>query len=340
MKAMLPCVVVSIAVAVAAKPASAHFTGETGHSGRTGTTCRACHQGNAPVPTPSLSLAPVNPVLPPASGGIVPGARYTVSISVTGGPNLRWGFDCDSSGGSAILTSPTLMRVSSTRPQEVTHVTAGTRQSAWTFDWVAPATSGPVTFWLAVNSANNNDQNTGDGIGAMSLVFNAIAPEVLCRLGAVNTAGGIGNVVDVMTVNGSAGDSTRHLAVQTGQPFALGVGSYPGAPASIGYAIYAQNRENTAADITAHPLGLGNGCFPTPLSGGRATVVANILSADPMFGTAMFPGTPAGPGAILAVPRVPPRYAGRTFTLVAVVTDTQSPSGSYAFTNAIVMRVL
>ncbi|MBI1851058.1 MAG: hypothetical protein HYR85_12010 [Planctomycetes bacterium] len=318
----------------------AHPNGELNRSGRTGSTCRSCHGGTAAVPTASFALAPVNPLLPPTSVGIVPGARYTVSISVTGGPSLRWGFDADASAGAAVLTSPTLTRVSTTRPQEVTHVTAGTHQSSWSYDWIAPATADPVTFWLAVNSANNNNSDTGDGIGTTSVIFNSLPAEILARLGAVNTASGIDNVVDVLTIRGGAGDSMRHLGVQTGQPFSLEINAYPGAPASVPYAVYALNRENTAADLTPHPLGLGTGCFATPISGGRSTVVTNVLGSDAQFGSAMFPGTPAGPGAILAVPRVPARYRGRTFTLMAVVQDSQSPSGNYVFTNAIVMQVL
>ncbi len=320
--------------------ARAHVDGQFGSSGRSGSTCATvCHTGTAPRPTVTVDLVPRNSVLPPTTVGFVPGARYTVSIAISGGPGLRWGFTNDCSAGTAVVTSPTLMQRSGGRPQEVTHRRAGTTVNQWSYDWIAPTTASPVTFWIALNSANNNGSRFGDGIAAMSFVINPVPPEVVVRFGGVNQGAGIDSIVNVLAVNGSAGDDLRRVTLAVGGPFALDFASYPGAPPQIPYVLYALQRENGPGDISPHPFGIGNGCFPTPVVGGQPIVVLNTIGLETLLGRPVFRGTPFGPTTVLSVPSVPSSFVGQTVTIQALVPDSNAANGRGAFTNAIVMQI-
>jgi hypothetical protein len=327
------------AVVVVAPFARAHSTGEFGYSGRNGFTCTRCHGGNAAQPTVTVQLAPINTVLPPTSVGYVPGARYTVSISVAGGPNSRWGFDADASAGTGIVTQPTLTWHSS-RTQEFTHRSAGTQMNHWSYTWVAPTATPatPVTFWVAVNSANGNGGDTGDGIASTSFVVNPVPPEVVCRLGGVN--GDVNNVVNVLSVGGSFGDDQRRVTLQAGGSFSLEIAGYPSIGANpIPYVVYALPRENTAADVTPYPFGLGNGCFPSRVTGAHAITVANIVGQESLTGHPVFAGTPPGPGTILSASPIPANFTGVAITIQAIVPDSAAANHRGALTNAVVVQI-
>jgi hypothetical protein len=322
----------------AASPARANSHGIFGRSGRTISTCSACHGGVVSTPAAMLVIAPLNPAIPPPEAGLVPGATYVVTAFVTGGPAQVFGFDADASGGEAVLTEPDLTQRSPIRLEEVSQTLAGDRQTSWTWNWIAPSPMPPtVTFWLCVVSGNADGRTAGDGTATWRATFSALPPEVLVRLGDVNRGQGVDGMVDVFSVNGTVGDELRRAHVVTRAALVLALASHPGAPAVIPYVVYAIPRENGAADVTPHPFGLGSGCFPTPLAGGSPVVVANTFGREDLLGRPLARGTPLGPGAIVVVPSVPAR--GRVFTLQGIVPDAFAPNGRAAFTNAVVVRV-
>lgn len=58
----------------------------------------------------------------------------------------------------------------------VTHKSSGTALSTWTFQWTAPATNvGAITFYLATNVTNSNNNDTGDVIYTSQHVFGSQA---------------------------------------------------------------------------------------------------------------------------------------------------------------------
>ncbi|MBI3844213.1 MAG: hypothetical protein HY292_06190 [Planctomycetes bacterium] len=250
---------------------------------------------------------------------------------------MTFGFDSDSSAGTGIVTQGAFTQHSS-RSQEFTHRQGGTGRNQWSYTWVAPANPLPVTFWVSVNSTNGNGGSIGDGITSTSFILNPLPPEVLCRFGGVN--GGINSVMNVLSVNGSFGDDQRRVTLQAGGPFSLEIAGYPGAGSNpIQYVIYAVPRENTAADITRYPFRLGFGCFPSRLSGSLGLTVANTVGQESISGRPVFPGTPPGPGQILAASPIPATFAGVVLTVQGVVPDTASASGRGALTNAVVIQI-
>jgi hypothetical protein len=150
-------------------------TANTGAPGETTCAQSACHGQFAPT-LGNNSVATIEGL--PA--GYVPGATYELtarvsSASVTSFTQKRGGFQltakkADKSRGGQLVVGPgTKFNPASapaTRAQYLEH-TEGKPGSdvTWTFQWTAPAAgSGPVTFYIAGKSANNDGDTTGDRI--------------------------------------------------------------------------------------------------------------------------------------------------------------------------------
>ncbi len=315
-----------------------------GHSGRTpNLTCAlaTCHGPAAMPSVATFTMTPLNRELPSTMLGYVPGAAYTVTVRVTGGPDAARGFNFDSDAGTGRNISPVTTRknTSPLRPAEFTHSTIGRLQREWSFEWTAPSARQTVSFWLMGNSVNGNGRDTGDAPSTpVTMQLDPVPAEVLCRVGNVNDAAG--DPVPVLFVNGSRGDDSRTVEVPTGDtPMEIAVESYPGAPASIPYVIYALRRANRPDDEVTLPQGVGQFCFTIPLTGGSPVVVANTLGHEPNLGSPRVRGTQNGPGVVLAIPRVPSKVAGARITLQGLVPDSTAPSRA-AVTNAIVVSFL
>lgn len=145
-------------------------------AGRTGApgegNCTACHSGTVQngatqnILTLSQSGNPIS--------GYLPGETYDVSIT-TAVMSAKQGFEVtalnggNSAAGTFVAPSNTGTRAFSGNGRNyVSQNTAGSNSSSfptWDFTWTAPATdAGPVTFYLATNSANGNGQDGGDVI--------------------------------------------------------------------------------------------------------------------------------------------------------------------------------
>src|SRR5262249_54849527 len=132
----------------------------------------------------------------------------------------------------------------------------------------------------------------------------------------------------------------HRTAVAAGGPLSLDVASYPGAPSlGIPYVGYVKIGKNGPLDLTPLPRGTGTACFSIPPTGGSPVVLLNTLGHAAALGRPLFAGTPLGPGAILSVPKIPPKQQGLVFTSFLIVLDRYAPNGRVAVSNALVVTV-
>ena len=147
-----------------------------------------------------------------ASGAVyIPGVKQRIAVRVEDPDQQRWGFqltarlNSDLVKGQAGEFTPidTFTQVicedngpqpCAPGPQFIEHTSVGTRRgttggATFQFDWTPPATNvGKVTFYLAGNAANGNDQSTGDRIYTASMELSPLTPSAPSV-----TAGGIVN---------------------------------------------------------------------------------------------------------------------------------------------------
>jgi hypothetical protein len=118
-----------------------------------------------------------------------PGQAYTIDVTLADPDARRWGFEltalnaAGASVGSYAL--PAILQQSTAGNRTyVKHTSAGTfpgtpTSHTWQFTWNAPAAAtGPVTFYVAGNAANNSGTNVGDRIYATSFAFPEFDPQV------------------------------------------------------------------------------------------------------------------------------------------------------------------
>ncbi len=141
--------------------------GRTGSPGDGGATCTQCHYGNAQVQGGLISTTI------PASG-YVPGETYTITVTANMNGISKYGFEltAESTGGAKkgtfTITDPARTKKVNSGTA-VTHKSGGTAASgniiSWSTDWTAPAAgTGQITFYTALNAANNNGSSSGDHI--------------------------------------------------------------------------------------------------------------------------------------------------------------------------------
>lgn len=328
------------ALGIASREAAANAGGIFGRSGRTvGFTCSAaaCHGAGPGGSTADFALAPLDPDYPPVSLGFVPGAAYTVTVSVFGGPGVVHGFNWEANVGTARATDAnTQANTNEFHLAEMTNTLAGAGLATWSFEWTAPAERNAVGFWLSAVSGDGDATRAGDApTPSQSTQIQPLPLEILARIGNVNAAAG--DPVPILFVNDSRGDDARVLAVPTGagSVFRALFAPYPGGGSSIPYVLYAIERVNGPGDVATVP-GIGTSAFPFPPSGGAPIVVANTFGHFPRLGVPRLSGAPPGPGTILSRSDLPVRLAGTVLTLQGLVPDSTAPGGG-AVTNAIVL---
>jgi len=145
---------------------SANYSGIPG-----GLTCTNCHGGGVNAGPGSVGITTTIP-----GTGYVGGQTYSVSVTVTsGGSNgVLYGFSCSSTKQGTSTISGKFVAADATTLAKaggnyIVHNTAaagnGNPSHTFTFNWTAPVTgTGPITFYAAGNSANGNNENTGDNI--------------------------------------------------------------------------------------------------------------------------------------------------------------------------------
>ena len=150
-------------------------TGNTGAPGEQN--CTACHSGTALSGSTENVLTVLNGSTPVTQ--YTPGQQYTVSLSMTSSPAKK-GFQ------ATALTSANSMAgtftgqagntsINGTTKKYANHTsTSNTSTSApvWAWTWTAPAAgSGNVTFYVATNKTNSNNNDMGDMIYLSQHVF-------------------------------------------------------------------------------------------------------------------------------------------------------------------------
>jgi hypothetical protein len=176
--------------------------------------------------------------------------------------------------------------------------------------------------------------NGGDAFVAKVPPYN-----VLLRAGNMDTA--VENPVDVLFVNGSAGDDCyRTITNPAGMPVTVAMQSPPGGPNPAPFALYAWPGEAGADDVAEQPYDIGTACFPMPLSNGSPwappyTLVNNI-GYPFMLGNPRLPGVPPAPAYIVKNKILNPG----TWTLQGIIfDDNHNPNATkpVSLTNAIVL---
>jgi hypothetical protein len=143
-------------------------------------TCTDCHSGNV------QNGAAINTVTFADLGGQVtsytPGQTYAVNVTMASN-STKNGFEIvaltpsnTQAGTVAAVDAVNTKTVSFGGKTRITHKTAGTAFTSWSFAWTAPATNvGNVTFYLATNETNNQSNGTGDVIYTSQHVIGSTA---------------------------------------------------------------------------------------------------------------------------------------------------------------------
>jgi hypothetical protein len=153
-----------------------------GQSGAPGEqNCTSCHNGSSLDGSTENQLIINNDI----GFGITqytPGATYAVNLSMASNPSKK-GFQVTAlnpanemagnfvAGGNTQIKTAT---ISGAQRKYVTHKSSSNTSATqvWNWTWEAPATEqGPITFYVATNKANNNNNDNGDLIYLSQHVF-------------------------------------------------------------------------------------------------------------------------------------------------------------------------
>jgi hypothetical protein len=194
-------------------------------AGRTGapgeSTCTECHSGQVQSGA-GINSDGVTPVT-----SYVPGTTYNVAVtfSTAGSKN---GFQIvalnpsNAQAGTIAIIPGTGVQLlnGSAGKKYVTHNTTGNSQTQWGFQWTAPATNvGNVTFYLATNQTNANNNSTGDVIRTSQHVIGSVvgieekAPEMSLNVGYNSNLNSLSVNYNAL----SAGESSLNLTDLSGK---------------------------------------------------------------------------------------------------------------------------
>ena len=158
--------------------------GYSGSPGDNGRTCNQCHvAGSTYTPDFVVDGIPAN--------GYTPGQTYQLTLTVNNANSAKKGFEAcvedDSHQRQGSFANADTHTQAIHSNEYVTHTSSGTTQSAWTFNWTAPATAqGNLTLYFAVNIADGNGSTSEDfidsGSVAIPLDTNAMDDEVTASI--------------------------------------------------------------------------------------------------------------------------------------------------------------
>ncbi|MCC6700675.1 MAG: T9SS type A sorting domain-containing protein [Fluviicola sp.] len=186
-----------------------HIIRENGSpGGKTGApgdgTCTSCHAGTVQSGSNmnTITFADLNG----AVTSYTPGATYAVTI-IMNTSNVKNGFEIvaltpsNTQAGTVAITDATNTKtVSFGGKTRVTQKTAGTALTTWTFAWTAPATNvGNVTFYLATNVSNNQDNDNND------IIYNSQH--------IIGSTAGINEITSNFDLNANYNSSTNSIAL-------------------------------------------------------------------------------------------------------------------------------
>jgi hypothetical protein len=139
--------------------------GKTGAPGDA--TCTQCHSGTVQSGS-GFNLVTLSSGGNPVSE-YLPSTTYQVTVTMYTN-NVKNGFEIvplnpsNTMAGTFSITDATHTKtITSLGKTRVTHKSAGTSLTSWSFNWTSPATNvGTVTFYLATNQTNSDAGSTGD----------------------------------------------------------------------------------------------------------------------------------------------------------------------------------
>jgi hypothetical protein len=133
-------------------------SGHSGSPGDGGSSCTACHSGNANLGA-SASITTNIP-----SGGYDLNTDYTITVNSTSSSS-KLGFQLTAENGSNTKVGSFIAGSGSkVSGQRITHSSPST-SGDWSFTWKSPATNqGNVIFYTAVNATNGNGGTSGDQV--------------------------------------------------------------------------------------------------------------------------------------------------------------------------------
>lgn len=152
------------------------ITSMTGAPGESN--CTSCHSGNTNDGNNGMSELQITSQ---ATNEYTPGETLTMEFELTD-PSTKNGFQLVAlNSNNEMAGSFTITDSGATQLREnqnlgrsyVTHVSGGTSNSSWTFDWETPETGGEVTFYVAANKSANNNSSSGDQIYLSQHTFTA-----------------------------------------------------------------------------------------------------------------------------------------------------------------------
>ena len=143
-----------------------------------------CGRSGCHAVAENIGAAAIEIVFNEGSLEYVPGETYSMTVGLTNSMNeARNGFQLvaldslNNNAGSWELVDATATQIGAANTlgdrSYLTHTSAGNGQTSWMVNWVAPAELiGDISFFLAVNDANNNGGRTGDDIYITNLSIN------------------------------------------------------------------------------------------------------------------------------------------------------------------------
>jgi hypothetical protein len=155
--------------------------GYTGSPGDNSNTCVSCHGGTANSVSGWITTN-----IPET--GYSPGEVYVITLTATDANAGRFGFEITAEDeANNKIPNFNLTNVNDTKltnaGKAITHTITGTDKvgdgKIWSFEWTAPEVeTGPVTFYAAINAANDNGFNSGDKIYKTSTTISFDASSV------------------------------------------------------------------------------------------------------------------------------------------------------------------
>lgn len=162
-----------------------HLNAAGSPGGKTGApgdqTCTQCHSGTVQSGTGFQTVVLTNDMGQMVTN-YIPGESYTVTVGMLT-LNAKNGFEIvaltptNAQAGSVSITNATTTKtVTFGGKTRITHKSSGTSSNNWSFEWTAPTTNvGDVTFYLATNVSNSNNNDSGDAIRTSQHVIGSSA---------------------------------------------------------------------------------------------------------------------------------------------------------------------
>ncbi|MBI3143446.1 MAG: T9SS type A sorting domain-containing protein [Bacteroidetes bacterium] len=177
--------------------------------------CTACHSGTAITSGTEYNNLKITTNM--KNGEYIPDSTYKVTVDYTESGKSKFGFmattlrnaDDEQAGSYTVLNSTTTAKgtakVNSKDREYLYHKGAGTSGSggnSWTFEWTAPSKNeGDITFYVALNSTNNNSGNSGDKIVLKSFGFEPSSLLPTAKIDATNTTVCVGDTLHLLGYN-------------------------------------------------------------------------------------------------------------------------------------------